>query len=213
MMTSGRIASLEELRELYREPSALVQSKVVSSIDPVSKTFIELAPFLLLATVGVDGRLDVSPRGGPSGFVRVLPTGEIVIPDLNGNNLLDTLTNVVQTGQVGAIFVLPGKDETLRVNGSAILTTSVDVLDGCIAELRRPKSAIVITPHEVFIHCAKAFRRGSVWDPESWTSLANGPDGADMLFCQLQLGDPAPFRQKLADGYDAELALDRPLGD
>lgn len=207
----SHIGSVHELRSLYRAPSALVRSKVKATLDPMSIAFLEVCPFLLLATAGPDGRIDVSPRGGPGGFLRVLDTGHIVIPDLNGNNLLDTLENIVVTGRVGSLFLHPGKEETLRVNGSAFVTIDDDVLDVCTAELCRPKSAIVIAPDEVFIHCAKAFRRGRVWDPTTWAETSDAPDAAAILFCQLDLGDPAPFRQQMIDGYAAELALDRPV--
>ena len=202
------VASVEELRALYRAPSSLVLKKVKPTLDPVSVEFVGQCPFVLVATVGADGGLDVSPRGGPIGFLRVLTSGEVVLPDLNGNNLLDTLENVIATGRVGMLFVHPGKDETLRVNGAAIVTVDDEILDGCTAELRRPKSAIVVTPDEVFIHCAKAFRRGRVWEPESWAALADAPDATDILFCQLEMGDPDPFRDQMQAGYAAELAED-----
>lgn len=206
----SKITSVEDLRTQYRAASSLVRAKVKATLDPMSVAFIERCPFVLLATVGSDGRVDVSPRGGPSGFLRVLEGGEIVLPDLNGNNLLDALENVVRTGRAGMLLVHPGKDETLRVNGTAIVTVDDAILDGCTAELRRPKSSIVLTPDEVFIHCAKAFRRGRVWDPSSWPELADAPDATAILFCQLDMGDPDPFRAQMAQGYVDELALDRP---
>ena len=206
----GKITSVDELRRHYRAPSSLVRSKVKATLDPMSVAFIEQCPFVLLATVGSNGSVDVSPRGGPSGFLRVLESGEIVLPDLNGNNLLDALENVVRTGRAGMLLVHPGKDETLRVNGTAIVTVDDEVLDCCTADLRRPKSAIVFTPDQVFIHCAKAFRRGRVWDPASWPELADAPDAAAILFCQLDMGDPDPFRAQMAQGYADELALDLP---
>lgn len=208
MSTAGRIRTLDELLTLYRTPSALVRSKVQPSLDPASQRFIEQAPFLLLSTIGQDGRLDVSPRGGPPGFVRVLPDGSIAVPDLNGNNLLDTLRAVVATGKIGMLFVHPGRDETVRVNGEAFVTVDPDLLDGFTAELRRPKSAIVVQPSEVFVHCAKAFRRGRVWQPESWAAFADAPDAVDILQCQLNLADVDDLRAGLQRGYDEELAED-----
>lgn len=202
------IASIDQLRELYRPPSALVTGKVRPTLDAVSIRFIGLSPFLLVATRSLDGRVDVSPRGGPRGFVRVLGDGRLAIPDLNGNNLLDTLENIVTTGEAGTLIVAPGHDETLRVNGAAIVTTDDAILDGFDRELRRPKSAIVIEPREVFIHCAKAFRRGQVWDPASWA--ADGPDAVDILSCQFDLtADPEVLRASFAEGYARDLAEDR----
>jgi uncharacterized protein len=205
----GTISTIEELRTLYRAPSALVQAKVKTTIDPVSAAFIGQSPFLLVATRGADGRVDVSPRGGPSGFCVVLSDGSVAIPDLNGNNLLDTLENIVSTGEAGLLVLVPGRDETLRVNGSAIVTTDDAVLDAFTVELKRPKSAIVVSPREVFIHCAKAFRRGQVWSPDAWP--VDGPDAIDILRCQFNLdGGEAEMRAQFAEGYAADLAADAP---
>jgi len=203
----AHIASLDELRELYRAPSTLVRSKVRSSLDPMSEAFIAGSPFLLLATTGPGGRVDVSPRGGPAGFVRVLDGGRLAIPDLNGNNLLDSLENIVLTGRAATLFVRPGHDETLRVNGTATVVTDDDVLDGFVGELRRPKSAVIIEPDEVFIHCAKAFRRGGVWQPDQWQP--DGPDAVSILTCQLSLDiDESDLRDQFEAGYASDLAAD-----
>ena len=201
---------LTGLQELYREPSKLVQSKKRPQLDDASKAFIAAAPFLLLGTSDADGRLDVSPRGGPSGFVQVLDDERLAIGDLNGNNLLDSLRNIVATGKVGLLFVHPGKDETLRVNGHACVTADPDVLDLFPPGLARPKTAIGITVDEVFVHCAKSFRRGGVWEPESWAALAQGPDAAAILACQFSLEDgPDALRVRLAESYAADLSADR----
>lgn len=205
-----RIASLDDLRELYREPNNLVRSKLKSSLDAASVKFVERCPFVLVGTLGADGKLDVSPRGGPSGFVRVRSDGTIAIPDLNGNNLIDSLRAIVETGRVGLLFVMPGRDETLRVNGRAFVTGDPSVLGEFTNELRTPKSAIVVEPDEVFIHCAKAFRRGEIWNPESWSALADAPDGADILTCQLELPPDAELtlRDNLEKSYVEGLAAD-----
>lgn len=203
----GTITSVDELRTLYRAPSSLVQAKVKPTIDRVSAAFVSLSSFLLIATRDIDGRVDVSPRGGPAGFCVVLDDGSIAIPDLNGNNLLDTSENIVGTGEAGLLVVVPGRDETLRINGAAVVTTDDSVLDVFTAELRRPKSAIVVSPREVFIHCAKAFRRGQVWMPDTWP--VGGPDAIDILRCQLDLdGDEATMRARFSQTYIDELAQD-----
>jgi uncharacterized protein len=204
-----RVTTVEQLRGMYREPSELVQAKVQPSLDPLSIQFIERATFLTIATVGADGRVDVSPRGGPSGFVRVLENGNIAIPDLNGNNLLDTLRAVVETGKVGMMFVHPGRDETLRVNGDAYISVDPELLGGFTAELKTPKCAIVVQPIEVFIHCAKAFRRGGVWNTETWPSFDDAPDAVDIILCQLSGGDEeTSLREGLQRGYERELSED-----
>jgi PPOX class probable FMN-dependent enzyme len=208
--SDGRIETIEQLRALYREPSPLVQAKVRPELDKASIAFITGAPFALLATTGADGRVDVSPRGGPRGFITVFDDGTIGIPDLNGNNLLDSLRNIVTTGRAALLFVHPGRDETLRVNGRAFITVDDNVLASFTAELRRPKAAVMVEPDEVFVHCAKAFRRGGVWEPTTWQH--EGPDMVDIVLCQFDLGgDPGEMRQLFEQGYAEELAEDRPV--
>jgi uncharacterized protein len=208
-MENQRVTTVEQLRGMYREPSEVVQAKVQAALDPLSIQFIERTTFLTIATVGADGRVDVSPRGGPSGFVRVLENGSIAIPDLNGNNLLDTLRAIVETGKVGMMFVHPGRDETLRVNGDAYISVDPELLDGFTAELKTPKCAIIVHPVEVFIHCAKAFRRGGVWQPEIWPSFGDAPDAVDILRSQLGWdGEETALRAGLQRGYERELSED-----
>lgn len=206
------LSSIGDLRERYREPSRLVQNKVKASLDPMSVGFLARSTFLVIATSNGSGRLDVSPRGGPPGFVRLLDSGAIAIPDLNGNNLIDTLGNIVETGQAGCLFVVPGRDETLRVNGPAHVSVDPALLSSFDDQLRTPKTVIVIEPVEVFVHCAKSFRRGGVWDPSTWPGEGDGtPDAADILSCQFELDDGgAEIRSGLEAGYAAELAADLP---
>lgn len=210
---TGTVTTVEELRSLYREPSRLVRAKKRDSIDAASRAFIATSPFVLVATAGSDGGVDVSPRGGHPGFVRVLDERHVAIPDLNGNNLIDSLRAVVETGRAGLLFVVPGNDETVRLNGAAWVTTDGELLDGFAAEIRRPKTAVVVRADEVFVHCAKAFRRGRVWQPASWDELASAP-GIDQIVCSQGLVDasvnPSLVRQDLEQGYAADLDADRP---
>jgi PPOX class probable FMN-dependent enzyme len=205
------VASLDELGELYRPPSRLVAGKKMSVLDEASAGIVARSPFVLIGTQGADGALDVSPRGGPPGFVRILDERHVAIPDLNGNNLIDTLRAVVATGRAALLVVIPGKDETLRLNGAAWVTTDASVLDRWADELRRPTTAIVVRTDEVFMHCAKAFRRGHVWAPASWDELADVPDGLDVLVAQglVPSGDSAT-REFLERSYADDLAADAP---
>ena len=205
------ITSVDELRALYRRPSALVRRKKRASIDAATRAFIETAPFVLVATAAADGGVDVSPRGGHPGFVHLLDDRHVAIPDLNGNNLIDSLTSVVETGQAGLLFVVPGRDETVRVNGPAWVTTNDELLDSFAGEVRRPKVVLVVRADEVFVHCAKAFRRGRVWDAGSWDELAAAP-GIDRIVCVQGLvdGEPEHVRSALEAGYADDLAADRP---
>jgi PPOX class probable FMN-dependent enzyme len=205
------VSSLDELAELYRAPGRIAASKKTSLLDDASRGIVARSPFVLIGTDGADGGLDVSPRGGPPGFVRVLDRRHLAIPDLNGNNLIDSLRAVVATGRAALLVVIPGKDETLRVNGAAWLTTDAEVLDLWAGELRRPTTAIVIRADEVFMHCAKAFRRGRVWDPSSWDELADAPDGLAILSAQglVASNDPAT-RDFLEQSYLDDLSRDAP---
>ena len=178
-------------------------------IDEASRTFIERSRFAVIGTFDADGHADVSPRGGPSGYVRVLDERHVAMADLGGNNRLDTLTNIVSTGRVAFVFVVPGQSETVRVNGRAWLTTDPELLAG-FALPRLPKSAIVAEVEGTYIHCAKAFTRGGVWDTDVWAELADTPDGAAILACQrLVDADASTIRGWLQDGYEKELAEER----
>ena len=198
------------LRALYRDPSESVRQKKVTRIDDAARRFIEGSPFCLMATADTDGNCDVSPRGGPPGFVRVLDEHRLAIPDLSGNNLLDSLSNVMNNPQAGLLFVIPGRDETLRVEGRACLTTDPTVLARWDGELRRPKVAIGVTVNTIYIHCAKSFRRGRVWDHDSWSELSGAPDVCEVLVDQLAVDvDPATIRELLEAGYERDLTAEK----
>ena len=152
-----------------------------TTIDGATARFVADSTFLCLATSSDKGGCDVSPRGGPAGQLKVLNDGRTVaLPDLSGNNLIDSLTNIVANPHAGLLVLVPGSDETLRIDGPARLTTDPEILDLWSDELRTPKVAVVIDVDSVFMHCAKAFRRGSVWDPESWPAMS-GPAACEMF--------------------------------
>lgn len=209
------VTSSEALYERYRRPHEAIVTKKRRGVDPGSEAYIGRSPFVLIATAGADGGVDVSPRGGDPGFVRVWHADDadyVLVPDLNGNNLLDTLQGVIASGNAGLLFLVPSHDETVRVNGAAWVVTDDDVLDRFV-ELRRPKAAIAVRADEVFVHCAKAFRRSRLWQPESWEALADAP-GIETIACAQGLFgdgvDPALVRADLEAGYAHDLALDRP---
>jgi PPOX class probable FMN-dependent enzyme len=166
------VHSLDELVEVYGGgPSALVQNKIIDRLDGHCRDFIARSPFFLLATSSGDGRCDVSPRGGPPGFVEVLDEQRLAFADAKGNRLLDSLRNIVMTGRAGLLFVIPGLEETLRVNGRASITHDPEILARHeVEEGRPPRLAVGIEVEEVFLHCAKAFIRSALWQPEAWPS-------------------------------------------
>jgi PPOX class probable FMN-dependent enzyme len=205
--SSDRITDLASLRELYREPSDLAANKAFDVIDETTAAYIDRCPFVIISTSNGGNSMDVSPRGGPPGFLRRLDDRHIAIPDLNGNNRLDTLENIVAHPFVGLLLVMPGKDETVRINGPATVTTDAAILDGFTVELRRPKTAIVVEVAELYSHCAKSFRRGKVWQPESWADLADSPDLADIVGTQFSM-ESSGIRTALEGSYDHDLTLD-----
>jgi len=206
------VGSVADLRALYREPSAVVQAKSTPQLDGPSRRFVALSTFVVVGTTdGHSATADVSPRGGPPGFIKVVDDQRILIPDLNGNNRIDTLANIIDSPQVGLLLLVPGNGETLRINGRAVVTTAKDVLDLFDGEFRRPKTAIGIEIDEVFLHCAKSIRRGGLWQPDTWNQSTISP--GEILVAAL--GDEANFSAAEADagleaGYTRELALDTP---
>lgn len=209
MDIAGRIETIDELTALYREPSAGAAGKELDHINDGMASFIDLSPFLVLATT--DGResTDASPRGGPPGFVRRLDDRHIAIPDLNGNNRLDSYRNIVTHGRAGVLMLVPGRTETLRINGPAAISVDPELLAGFTKELRPPKAAIVMETAEIYGHCAKAFRRAKVWDSTSWEALASAPDLAAM-YTRVWDVDEAALRGTLEESYVRELAADLP---
>lgn len=205
------ISTEAQLRELYRMPGELVAAKKFDRLDDSSAAFVRTSPFALIATENDDG-VDVSPRGGVPGFVKQLDDRHLVVPDLPGNNLLDTITNVIRTGRIGMLFVVPGKDETVRINGRAWVVTDPELCELFVDEIRRPKAVIGVEVDEVFVHCAKAFRRSSLWDPSTWAELCAAPDASEMLIAQGLVGDVPldVLRTAFEDGYAAELAAEAP---
>ena len=161
------IDTVEELRSSYGEPSKRAVRKSLDRLDRHCRRFIELSPFVVLATAGAGGRVDCSPRGDPAGFVAVLDDRTVVLPDRLGNNRVDSLSNVLENPHVGMLFLIPGVDETLRLNGRATLTTDPARLEPLAVKGRAPRSGLVVEVEEVFLQCTKALVRSRLWADES----------------------------------------------
>lgn len=159
------IADEGSLRGLFSATHDLAVLKSQSSLSKHAQEFISRSPFLCIGTQNLDGKADVSPRGDPVGFVKILDEHTLAIPDRPGNNRLDTLVNILANPSVGLLFIVPGFDDTLRVNGRAVLTNDPKLLESMSVAGKSPKLAIVVTVSEVFLHCAKAFRRSRLWNP------------------------------------------------
>lgn len=166
-MTNQAFGTVEEIRSSYGEPSERAVKKSLDRLDRHCRQFIGLSPFVVLATAGADGRVDCSPRGDPPGFVEVLDDRTVLLPDRPGNNRVDSLGNVLENPQVGLLFMIPGVNETLRLNGRATLTTDPARLEPLSVKGRAPRSGLVVEVEEVFLHCTKALVRSHLWADSS----------------------------------------------
>lgn len=160
-----------ELRAIMGAPSERAGNKVIDRIDRHAADFIARSPFLVVASASADGVMDLSPKGDPAGFVRVLDEATVAIPDRPGNRRADTFLNVLANPGIGLIFLIPGKRETLRVSGTAIIVRDADLLARLEAHGRRPHLALVVHVERVMFHCAKCMIRSHLWQPEHWPSL------------------------------------------
>jgi len=183
------IASEAQLRELYDRPLERAVRKQLDRLDEMARRLIAVAPLVLVASHDADGRCDVTPRGGQAGFVSVLDDDHVAIPDATGNNRLDTLRNVVATRHAALLFLIPGREQTLRVNGAACITADRALLDRLTPVGKPPRSAIVVRAEEVFAHCPKAFVRSHLWDPATWPSPEDQPTAAEVSHAHMR--DPA----------------------
>ena len=182
MMFRDAVKDMAELRTLAGEPSELARKKQIDHLDQHCRDYIAHAPFLLLATSDATGRCDVSPKGDAPGFVHVLDDRHLVIPDRPGNKRFDGISNILENPHVGLIFLVPRYEETLRVNGRATVTRDPELLARMEVGGRRPLLAIGVEVEEVFMHCAKAFKRSGLWQPERWPDISSMAPAACVLF-------------------------------
>jgi len=170
-----------QLRELIGSPSDLVAGKVADRLNDIFRRYIEESPFVCVATASASGGLDVSPRGDPAGFVRILDERTLLIPERPGNRIADTLSNVLETGRVALLFLVPGVGETFRVNGSAVLTDDAELLRGSEVEGKTPKLGILVTVEEAYTQCSKALIRSDLWNAEKHVDPKSMPTSGEML--------------------------------
>ncbi len=180
-LTAAVIDNEDALRELLGEPSALVCAKVSARLHAPTRSFIEASPFLCLATSDADGNCDVSPRGDPRGFVRILDDTTLLIPERPGNRLADSLRNIVANPHVGLLFVIPGVADTLRVNGRATLTTDAALLAPCVVDGKVPALGILVDIESAYTQCSKAFLRSELWDPARFLERSALPSNGEIL--------------------------------
>ncbi|MCP2034678.1 PPOX class probable FMN-dependent enzyme [Planomicrobium sp. HSC-17F08] len=181
------VKNIEELREISGQPSELVNNKVISYLDDHCRDFIAKSPFLTISTADAFGRCDVSPRGDDPGFVYVLNEKQLIIPERPGNKRMDSMRNILANPNIGLLFLIPGLGETLRVNGKASVIQDEKLLEKMTVHGKRPLLGIGVDVEECFIHCAKAFRRSGLWEPESWADKEELPKGAKILAAHAKL--------------------------
>lgn len=203
-MDNRYVESIDDLRRLYAEPTSRAKGKSLRQLDSHCRRFIELSPFLVLATTSRFGA-DASPRGGDPGFVKVVDDNTLWIPDSPGNNRLDSLRNIIDSGAVGLLFLIPGVDETLRVNGTARLSIAPETLSAAANERRTPKLVIEITVQEAFLHCAKALMRSALWSEEARRERSVLPTMGQMLAEQIGLSGPVESQEEMVERYQRDL--------
>ena len=197
------IADETDLRALLGTPSEVAVKKQLARLDAHCRAIIAHAPFVLLATADAEGRCDVSPKGDPAGFVRVLDDTHLVVPDRPGNKRLDGMRNILANPRVGLLFLVPGRGETLRVNGRACITRDAELLAGLAVDGKMPSLAIGVVVEEVFIHCAKAFKRSGLWEPARWPDVSGLTPTAKMFHDQVAIAGMSveDFARRLETGY------------
>jgi hypothetical protein len=201
----AEINSVEALRALYREPGEKSLRKQLDRLDHHCRRFVSLSPFLVIASTDADGRVDASPRGGDPGFVKVLDDRTVLIPDSPGNNRLDSLQNLIGRAGVGLLFMIPGVDETLRINGGATLRTDDALLALCTNERRRPPLVIAVEVKEVYLHCAKALMRSKLWDAGAKLERSALPSMGQMLKDQIGAQGEPESNEAMRARYEKDL--------
>ena len=194
-----------ELRELYGPPLERARLKTLRCLDAHCRNFIARSPFLCLGTGTADGA-DVTPRGDAPGFVRVLDDATLAIPDWPGNNRLDSLTNIVSNPLVGLLFLIPGVDETLRVNGAATIETAPGILALWNVDGKQPRSALVVAVREAYLHCGKALIRARLWSGDYRIERRELPSYGQMLKDQIDVRETAEqIQASVLEGYAKRL--------
>lgn len=183
--SAGLITTLSHLRSIYDYPSERVQRKCLDHLDFHCRNLIAASPFLVIGSSQPCGSADVSPRGDVPGFVQVLDNKTLLIPDRPGNNRLDTMSNIIENPNVGLIFLIPGINEVLRVNGTAKITQNPQLLSTSMVNGKLPKAAILVTVTEAFLHCAKAILRSQLWNPTVQVERSRFPSAGKIQTDQI----------------------------
>ena len=199
------IETAQQLRSLYLPAKERAVKKQMPRLDQHCRNFLALVRFAVLSTCDADGNLDASPRGGEAGFIKAIDDNTVIIPDWTGNNRLDTFTNILQTSRIGVIFLVPGVDEALRINGRASLRNDEAFTSLCEVDGRFPKLVVHIAVKEAYLHCAKAIMRGELWVPEAKVERKVLPTMNEMLHDQIGQVEPAEPQSEMFARHQTEL--------
>jgi PPOX class probable FMN-dependent enzyme len=205
-MAPRTITDEAELREAIGSPTPLVESKIADRLNDLTRQFIERSPFVCVATARPDGGLDVSPRGDPAGFVRILDERTLLLPDRPGNKLADTLTNLLVDDRIGLLFLVPGVGDSFRVNGRATIVQDEELLADSAVDGKPPKLGIVVAIDEAYTQCSKALIRSDLWNPEHHVDRSELPSSGEIM---RAVADPEFDAEK----YDRERAERYARGD
>lgn len=179
------IDDLSALESMYGAPQQTSIDKVTSRLTPLMIQFLQASPMYLLATANADGQCDVSPRGDPSGAVVVANDSTLILPDRRGNKRVDSLRNLVENDRVGLLFLVPGINDTLRVNGRATLSRHQPLLDTMPMQGKAPNLAVIVDIEEAYMHCPRAFTRSGLWDSNTWPDKDSVPSMSAILHQQF----------------------------
>jgi len=195
----------DALRSLFRSPSQRALDKEIDHIDDAAARMIGTSPLFIFATS--DGeRVDISPRGGNPGFVKVVDERHVAFGDLAGNNRIDSYRNLLQHSSIAMLFMIPGLEETMRVNGTASISTDTEIRNLCTDGDRVPNLAIIVNVNTCFMHCGKALRRSDMWNTSSWPSVDERPSGAELLAAHIDEAEHVDaIATSLEEGYQATL--------
>ncbi len=195
----------EQLRTLYGPAKERAVKKQMARLDHHCRDFLALARFAVFSTCDSDNNMDASPRGGDAGFIKVIDDNTVIVPDWSGNNRLDTFANVLDTARIGALFLVPGVDETLRINGTASLRNDEAFTSLCEVDGRFPKLVVHIVVREAYLHCAKAIMRAKLWAPDAKVDREVLPTMNEILRDQIGQSEPAEPQEAMVARHETEL--------
>jgi PPOX class probable FMN-dependent enzyme len=204
-LRAHEVTTLDALYSLNGEPVDAIVNKHTSYLTPLLEEFIQKSPFFLVATADAEGNCDVSPKGDSPGSVKILDSRTIAIPDRAGNRRIDGHRNLIANPHIGLIFIIPNVDETLRINGRAFLTAEPELLASMAMQGREPKLAIVVEIDEAYMHCARAFLRSGMWQPETWPDPDTVPTLRAIMCEQKDLPPPDESQGKRQEEYRSRL--------